>query len=593
MSCPSRSIREDEFVAARVGLRRPEASTSTTSAGRARGSRAAQFTDPRPEAMASRALRDLADGSPQVRAAADLQQLANRHSAATRGPSGGAVQRKAGASAGEGRTLPSAGPARALRPDLRATMEASFGMDFSSVRVHEGARAPAMGALAYTQGSQIHFAPGSYQPDSQSGRELLGHEMAHVVQQARGRVQATGAVNGVPLNDDPGLEREADVLGRHAVRGFGSAGTLALPAGGSGETSTPSASSSPASQSMPVQRVLIPRHDPNLATNHPGVSPAQAEGLYDDALRYLWTSPTARFIYDFIHGHALPVEVLVGSVQSFTSDNGASWMVEWNPFETAVLVDTDTRTMALNQGIAPVQQQNISGTLSTAVLLLHELGHVKQHMETRNFEEDLANQDPQLHASLNQSLQTPASNMTTWLGRVHPIINGILAPPRPDLIPSTVMPPGNALAGQAHWDVVEPDNVTRHERPVEGEKLERRRMNYFSTLNPGDLPVNLRAQTDPPVNAGLNWRVNHSLALGGRAARLVSTTIITHLTRLVSILRRGIHSGVIPAGRVNRAKVMIRYLVAAGAYFTTAFRDQRNNANANNVPNAVPTFRNP
>ena len=67
--------------------------------------------------------------------------------------------------------------------------------DFSDVRIHaNSAKAPAVGAVAYTQGSDIHFAPGSYSPNSNSGRSLLGHELTHVVQQAQGRVQPTIAI---------------------------------------------------------------------------------------------------------------------------------------------------------------------------------------------------------------------------------------------------------------------------------------------------------------------------------------------------------------------------------------------------------------
>ena len=67
------------------------------------------------------------------------------------------------------------------------------------------------GAQAFTRGSEIHFAPGSYQPGSQAGQELLGHELAHVVQQRQGRVSATTALGkGMAMNDDASLEREAD-----------------------------------------------------------------------------------------------------------------------------------------------------------------------------------------------------------------------------------------------------------------------------------------------------------------------------------------------------------------------------------------------
>lgn len=100
-------------------------------------------------------------------------------------------------------------------PDtVKQRAEQTLNADFSDVRIHaNSAKAPAVGAVAYTQGSDIHFAPGSYSPNSNSGRSLLGHELTHVVQQAQGRVQPTTSVAGVPVNDNPSLEQEADQLG--------------------------------------------------------------------------------------------------------------------------------------------------------------------------------------------------------------------------------------------------------------------------------------------------------------------------------------------------------------------------------------------
>ena len=128
------------------------------------------------------------------------------------------VQRSA---AGEvtGQDLPSDGGGRAMPEDVQAKMESAFGADFSAVRIHQGPRSQALGAQAYTQGTDIHFAPGEYQPSSQSGQALLGHELAHVVQQSQGRVQATAQAKGVGINDDAGLEREADEMGARAARG--------------------------------------------------------------------------------------------------------------------------------------------------------------------------------------------------------------------------------------------------------------------------------------------------------------------------------------------------------------------------------------
>lgn len=104
-------------------------------------------------------------------------------------------------------------------PDnVRQRMEDSFGTDFSSVRVHpESSKAPEVGALAYTQGTDIHFAPGQFKPDTSAGQQLLGHELTHVIQQAEGRVQPTTEIGGMAVNDNEGLEHEADVLGAKAA----------------------------------------------------------------------------------------------------------------------------------------------------------------------------------------------------------------------------------------------------------------------------------------------------------------------------------------------------------------------------------------
>lgn len=117
-----------------------------------------------------------------------------------------------------------------LRPDVRQRknetgipdavkekMEQTFETDFSDVRVHKNSSsAPEAGALAYTQGTDIHFAPGQFNPDTSSGKSLIGHELTHVVQQNEGRVQPTTEINGMPVNDSPSLEDEADRMGRKA-----------------------------------------------------------------------------------------------------------------------------------------------------------------------------------------------------------------------------------------------------------------------------------------------------------------------------------------------------------------------------------------
>jgi hypothetical protein len=78
--------------------------------------------------------------------------------------------------------------AQPLDPSLRASMESRFRSDFSGVRVHTGKGAAAVArsreARAYTQGQNIVFAEGQFAPHEASGRRLLAHELAHVIQQA-------------------------------------------------------------------------------------------------------------------------------------------------------------------------------------------------------------------------------------------------------------------------------------------------------------------------------------------------------------------------------------------------------------------------
>lgn len=110
-------------------------------------------------------------------------------------------------------------PNRTGLPDqLKSGMEQLSGMSLDGVRVHYNSGKPAqLQALAYAQGSDIHLAPGQ--------EKHLPHEAWHVVQQAQGRVRPTMQMKGeVAINDDAGLEREADVMGARAETGVGSLG---------------------------------------------------------------------------------------------------------------------------------------------------------------------------------------------------------------------------------------------------------------------------------------------------------------------------------------------------------------------------------
>lgn len=97
-------------------------------------------------------------------------------------------------------------------PDnLKNGIEALSGYSMDDVRVHYNSDKPAqLQALAYAQGTDIHIAPGQEQH--------LSHEAWHVVQQKQGRVQATMQLQGVNVNDNEGLEKEADAMGGKAMQ---------------------------------------------------------------------------------------------------------------------------------------------------------------------------------------------------------------------------------------------------------------------------------------------------------------------------------------------------------------------------------------
>ena len=80
---------------------------------------------------------------------------------------------------------------RQLDSNVRSRFEDHFGRDFSHVRIHTGsesaASANSISATAYTVGNQIAFGANNYQPSSAAGRQLLAHELTHVLQQGNSR----------------------------------------------------------------------------------------------------------------------------------------------------------------------------------------------------------------------------------------------------------------------------------------------------------------------------------------------------------------------------------------------------------------------
>ncbi len=172
-----------------------------------RGKSTFQFVDNRPEAIVQRklqeiannsphaiqlrAFRDMDSNSPQANKIAQLQTMVNNQSALQQ-----PIQKK------ENNT--------GLPDNLKTGVEKLSGISLDDVKVHRNSDKPSqLQAHAYAQGTDIHLASGQ--------EKHLPHEAWHVVQQKQGRVKPTIQMKyKTPINDDIGLEKEADVMGAKA-----------------------------------------------------------------------------------------------------------------------------------------------------------------------------------------------------------------------------------------------------------------------------------------------------------------------------------------------------------------------------------------
>jgi len=214
------------------------------------------FVDQRPEAVFQRKMKTMADSSPQVGRAKQVYQLANGSN-----PSNVVQRNDTG-----------------LPDQLKSGIEKLSGHSMDDVRVHRNSSKPAqLHANAYAQGSDIHLGPGQ--------ERHLPHEAWHVAQQKQGRVKPTTKLDTggstVPINDNQGLEKEADMMGTKAL------GPIQRKEKRVDPTST---------SSLPTQRSEIsPSHEPII-------QPEETEGTQEAAPAI---SPTLtklkKWVYKEIH----------------------------------------------------------------------------------------------------------------------------------------------------------------------------------------------------------------------------------------------------------------------------------------------------
>lgn len=174
-----------------------------------------------------------------------------------------------------------------LTHSVRAYFEPRLGVDLSGVRVQTGPRAADLAqrldARAFTVGSDVFFNAGQYRPESAEGRQLLAHELAHVVQAPAGP-----ALQGLTVSrPSDTAERDADLLARHLIAPHSGAGQGIIP---------------PPSRDRP--------HSPGRPPTLPSMPTVDDLGLFgaiDDAcehMRKLGLLPVQRGVY--WKGHPAP-----------------------------------------------------------------------------------------------------------------------------------------------------------------------------------------------------------------------------------------------------------------------------------------------
>ena len=296
------------------------------------------LVDASPQVAQLQRLQALADASPQAVQLRRLQALADNHYAPVAQLAGdpeeeGLVQGQF-ASAELQPQLQQAPRANntGLPDQLKSGIESLSGLSMDHVRVHYNSAQPAqLNALAYAQGNDIHLGPGQEQH--------LPHEAWHVVQQRQGRVQATMQMAGVGVNDDVGLEREADVMGGRAqggaVKFVAGGGQLANRAVATVETH--------AAQTVPVRELRVVQRLTKITYNSPSVrlktdsivAMNHSRVPHNDTHRSLAASLSG---YGFIQApgncnHYVPyasvaraVEVAISTPQQADLDNAVAWL---------------------------------------------------------------------------------------------------------------------------------------------------------------------------------------------------------------------------------------------------------------------------
>lgn len=192
-----------------------------------------------------------------------------------------------------------------------------------------------------------------------------------------------------------------------------------------------------------IDRKVVPTRSDEAEASTPT---SDLKASYNSAWSYLWSAENARKIYGYVD--ALPIDVPV-EVGSSDSDAEAA-RVRWNPREANIQLNEPNLPSQAAEGGEKIKSGQIVGQSTSAITLLHEMGHVRQHQEAKQIDAAAGGTSGDL-AQLLRNVKAAAKPYAKNLDKLN----------TPDVV------------------LVEEDNVTRHERPAGEELEEPTRAGYF------------------------------------------------------------------------------------------------------------------
>lgn len=204
-----------------------------------------------------------------------------------------------------------------LPDQLRSGVEQLSGYSLADVKVHYNSAKPAqLQAFSYAQGANIHVAPGQ--------EKHLPHEAWHVVQQKQGRVKPTLQMKGnIAINDDHGLESEADVMGSKAALIGETTTSDAAPETGSMQGFTLQKKTFTFQKTQPIQRALTINGAPVIAPN--AITAAEVGDVELRQVMQTWIGRTHAYAYADWEAAEVAAQAEVNGYRTFRDDDGAGF----------------------------------------------------------------------------------------------------------------------------------------------------------------------------------------------------------------------------------------------------------------------------